>query len=104
MGQLRVVLREEDGLQRESMQIWVKGMPWWSEAIYRVSGHWEKTARLTSVDGVDLPETTPRVWAPTIRDNKLGIETNAPLLVVEDTSTNTVPTVSNSAESATESE
>ena len=92
-----------DAKSRKVIQLWVNELPWWSEAKLEVGGKVECIARLTSIDGVRLNKAH-HAWSSKIIDGKLGVETNAPLTVAEDASTNAVLNATNTVETVDESE
>lgn len=61
-GSIEIKLKDkmDDGVKHETMQIWVKGMPWWIEAVHKRNGKDWCTARLIEVDKKDIASKKPQ--------------------------------------------
>ena len=61
---LSVYIKEKDEVKEQEglavLQLWEKGMPWWSEATETENGTFYRKARLISIDGKKLEN--PRPW------------------------------------------
>ena len=53
---LNIILEEKHGISRRTSQIWVKGLPWWLEAIHKREGEEWCTAKLIMVNGKKITD------------------------------------------------
>ncbi len=54
---LHIVLQkksEEGNVEKQTTQTWIKGMPWWIEAVYKRNGRKLYSAKLIEIDGSEI--------------------------------------------------